>query len=163
MTHAELLVEHGKPKIVESAKSGTPHSLTRMHASSSPRRWRAALAGVAATALAGCGTVTEAEGRAVNQAGQPVRGALVLLRRAGRPPEDALYAQRTDSAGRFHAILYGFYFPPDAVLSVCAPGFAPEERQVDGGGMTRGVAVALKPGLDAGPLCRVPPGLAVVE
>jgi hypothetical protein len=40
-----------------------------MHASSSPRRWRAALAGVAATALAGCGTVTEAEGRAVDQAG----------------------------------------------------------------------------------------------
>jgi hypothetical protein len=134
-----------------------------MHASSSPRRWRAALAGVAATALAGCGTVTEAEGRAVDQAGQPVRDALVLLRRAGRPPEDALYAQRTDSAGRFHAILYGWYFPPDAVLSVCAPGFAPVERRVDGGALERGVAVALQPGRDTGPLCRVPPGLAVVE
>jgi hypothetical protein len=134
-----------------------------MRASSSPRRWRAALAGVAATALAGCGTVTEAEGRAVDPAGRPVRGALVLLRRAGRPPEDAPYAQRTDSAGRFHAILYGWYFPPDAMLSVCAPGFAPAERRVAGGALARGVVVALRPGRGDGPLCRVPPGVAVVE
>ena len=134
-----------------------------MRASSSPRRWRAALAGVAATAVAGCGTVTEAEGRAVDTAGRPVRGALVLLRRAGRPPEDALYAQRTDSAGRFHAILYGWYFPPDAVLSVCSSGFAPVERPVTGGASERGVAVALRLGHGAGPLCQVPPGLAVVE
>lgn len=81
----------------------------------------------------------------------------------GRPPEEALYAQRTDSAGRFHAILYGWYFPPDAVLSVCAPGFAPAERRVAGGALARGVAVALRPGSGAGPLCRVPPGVAVVE
>ena len=101
-----------KQRLSNQRSPALTHSLTRMHPSSSPRRWRAALAGVAATALAGCGTITEAEGRAVDQAGQPVRGALVLLRRAGRPPEEALYAQRTDSAGRFHAILYGFYFPP---------------------------------------------------
>ena len=137
-----------------------------MRSSSSPKCWRAvraALAGVAATVSAGCGTVTEAEGRAVDAAGQPVRGALVLLRLADQPPEGASYAQRTDSAGRFHAILYGWYFPSDAVLSVCAPGFVPEERRMAGGAQARGVAVALRPGRDAGPLCQVPPGLAVVE
>lgn len=139
------------------------HSLTHMRASIRSRGRRAVLAGVAVTALAGCGTVTEAEGRAVDAAGRPVRGALVLLRLADRPPEGASYAQRTDSAGRFHAILYGWYFPSDAVLSVCAPGFAPAELQVAGGASARGVAVALRPGRDAGPLCRVPPGLAVVE
>src|SRR5262245_8813704 len=132
-----------------------------MRASSSRKRWRAVLACIAATALAGCGTVTESEGRAVDSAGQPVRGALVLLRLADRPPEDAMYAQRTDSAGRFHAIRYGWYFPSDAVLSVCAPGFAPTEQPVAGGASLRAVTVELQPGRGEGPLCQVPPGLAV--
>ena len=84
---------------------------------------RAALAGVIAVGLAGCGSVTEAAGRVVDPAGRPVAGALVLLRRAGQAPRGAQFAERADRTGGFHAILHGGYFPPDAVLSVCAPGF----------------------------------------
>jgi hypothetical protein len=124
---------------------------------------RAALAGVLAVALAGCGSATEAAGRVVDPTGRPVHGALVLLRRLGRPPADAPYAERTDSAGRFHAILRGGFFPPDAVLSVCAPGFAPVERRVAGGALAAGLAVGLRPGRGEGGLCTVPPGLAVIE
>jgi hypothetical protein len=124
---------------------------------------RAALAGAVAIALAGCGSVTEAAGRVVDPTGRPVHGALVLLRRAGRPPRDAPYAERTDSAGRFHAILHGGFFPPDAVVSVCAPGFAPVERRVAGGALTPGLAVGLRPGRGEGGHCEVPPGVAVIE
>ena len=124
---------------------------------------RAALAGVISVALAGCGSVTEAAGRVVDPVGRPVAGALILLRRVGQAPQDAQFAERTDSTGGFHAILHGGYFPPDAVLSVCAPGFAPAERRVAGGRLAAGLAVALQPGRGAGPLCEVPPGLAVVE
>jgi hypothetical protein len=88
---------------------------------------------------------------------------LTLLRRAGEAPRDAHFAERADSTGGFHAILHGGYFPPDAVLSVCAPGFAPAERRVAGGKLAAGLAVGLQPGHGAGPLCEVPPGLAVVE
>ena len=66
---------------------------------------RAALAGVIWAGLTGCGSVTEAVGRVVDDAGRPVRGALVLFRFADRPSRDAPYAERTGSAGRFHAIL----------------------------------------------------------
>ena len=124
---------------------------------------RAAVAGVIALGPVGCGTVTEAAGRVVDPVGRPVAGALVLLRRAGVVPRDAQFAERTDSDGRFHAILYGGYFPPDAVLSVCAPGFAPVARPVEGGKMAAGLAVDLRPGDGTGPLCEVPPGLAVIE
>jgi len=89
---------------------------------------RAALAGVICAALTGCGTVTEAVGQVVDSEGRPIRGALVLFRYADRPSQDTPYAERTDSAGRFRAILYGGYFPSEALLSVCAPGFASEER-----------------------------------
>jgi hypothetical protein len=98
---------------------------------------RAALTGVIAVGLAGCGSVTEAAGRVVDPAGRPVAGALVLLRRAGQAPRDAQFAERADRTGGFHAILHGGYFPPDAVLSVCAPGFAPAEQRVAGGGWQR--------------------------
>ncbi|MDF1501826.1 carboxypeptidase-like regulatory domain-containing protein [Roseisolibacter sp. H3M3-2] len=123
----------------------------------------ATLAGAVAVVLAGCGSATEAAGRVVGPTGRPVPGALVLLRRAGQAPREAPFAERTDAAGAFHAIVYGGYFPPDAVLSVCAPGFAPAERRVPGGRLTAGLAVGLRPGRGAGPLCEVPPGLAVVE
>lgn len=129
--------------------------------SSGPRR--AALAGVIAVALAGCGSVTEAAGRVVDPTGRPVHRALVLLRQVGQPPRDAPYAARTDSAGRFHAIIRGGYFPPDAVLSVCAPGFAPVERRVAGGELAADLAVGLRPGRGEGGLCEVPQGLAVIE
>jgi hypothetical protein len=129
----------------------------------SPGPRRAALAGVVAVALAGCGSITEAAGRVVDPAGRPVHRALVLLRWADRPPRDATYAGRTDSAGRFHAILHGGFFPSDAVLSVCAPGFAPVERRVAGGEQAAGLAVGLRPGEGEGALCEVPPGVAVVE
>ena len=128
---------------------------------SGPRR--AALAGVVAVALVGCGSATEAAGRVVDPTGRPVHGALVLLRELGRPPGEAPYAERTDSAGGFHAILRGGYFPSDAVLSVCAPGFAPVERRVDGGALAADLAIGLQPGLGEGGLCTVPPGLAVIE
>jgi len=124
---------------------------------------RAALAGVIAVGLAGCGSVTEAAGRVVDPKGRPVAGALVLLRRAGQAPRDAHFAERADRTGSFHAILHGGYFPPDAVLSVCAPGFAPAEQRVAGGRLAAGLAIGLRPGRGTGPLCEVPPGLAVVE
>ena len=124
---------------------------------------RAALAGVLAVAPVGCGSVTEAAGRVLDPEERPVAGALVLLRRDGETPRDAQFAERTDRTGGFHAILYGGYFPPDAVLSVCAPGFAPEERRVAGGKLADGLAIGLRPGPTTGPLCEVPPGLAVVE
>ena len=124
---------------------------------------RAALAGVIAVGLAGCGSVTEAAGRVVDPAARPVAGALVLLRRASQAPRDAQFAERADRTGGFHAILHGGYFPPDAVLSVCAPGFAPTERRVAGGRLAAGLAIGLQPGRGVGPLCEVPPGLAVVE
>jgi hypothetical protein len=124
---------------------------------------RAALAGVISVGLAGCGSATEAAGRVVDPVGRPVAGALVLLRRAGQTPRDAEFAERADSNGGFHAILYGGYLPPDAVLSVCAPGFAPAEQRVVGGKLAAGLAVELRPGRGEGPLCEVPPGLAVVE
>lgn len=136
-----------------------------MRACDTRRFRRTALAGVGVTALAalaGCGSVTEAAGRVVDVGGRPVAGALVLLRLADRPPRDAAYAERTDGAGRFRAILYGGYFPPDAVLSACAPGLAPAERRVAGGQSAEGLVVSLRPGRDGGPLCEVPPGLAVV-
>jgi hypothetical protein len=128
-------------------------------------RWlrRTTLAGVGWAALTGCGTVTEAVGQVVDPAGRPVRGALVLFRTADRASQDAPYAERTDSAGRFHAILYGGYFPADALLSVCAPGFARDERRVSGGATTRDVAVSLRPASAEGPLCEVPPGVPVIE
>jgi hypothetical protein len=124
---------------------------------------RAALAGVIAVGLTGCGSVTEAAGFVVDPEGRPVAGALVLLRRAGQAPRDAQFAERVDRSGGFHAILHGGYFPPDAVLSVCAPEFAPVERRVAGGRLAAGIAVGLQPGRSAGPLCEVPPGLAVIE
>jgi hypothetical protein len=124
---------------------------------------RAALAGVLVVALAGCGSVTEAAGLVVDPTGQPVHRALVLLRLSGRPPRDASYAERTDSAGRFHAIVHGGFFPPGAVLSICAPGFAPVELRVAGGAQVAGLSVGLRPGRGEGELCTVPPGLAVIE
>lgn len=134
-----------------------------MRVSDTRRLRRAALPGLIWAALTGCGTVTEAVGRVVDPTGRPVRGALVLFRYADRPSRDAPYAERTDSAGRFHAILYGGYFPSQALLSVCAPGFAPDERRVPGGATTRDVAVQLRPGRAEGPLCEVPPGVPVIE
>ena len=83
---------------------------------------RVALVGFIAVGPAGCGSVTEAVGRVVDPVGRPVAGALILLRRAGQAPRDAEFAERADRTGAFHAILYGGYFPPDAVLSICAPG-----------------------------------------
>ena len=124
---------------------------------------RAALAAVIWVALTGCGTITEAVGQVVDPTGRPVRGALVLFRTADRSSRDAPYAERTDSAGRFHAILYGGYLPSDALLSVCAPGFAPDERRVSGGATTRDVAVQLHPGRAEGPLCEAPSGVPVIE
>ena len=126
-------------------------------------RWRGALAAVIWAALAGCGSVTEAVGRVVDPEGRPIRGALVLFRTADRSSRDAPYAERTDSAGRFHAILYGGYFPSDALLSVCAPGFAPDERRMPGGATSKDVLVHLRPGRAEGPLCEVPPGVPVIE
>ena len=134
-----------------------------MRVNDTRRLRRAALAAVIGAALTGCGTVTEAVGRVVDPAGRPVRGALVLFRYADRPSRDALYAERTGSTGRFHAILYGGFFPSEALLSVCAPGFAPDERRVPGGATTRDVAVQLRPGSAAEPRCEVPPGVAVIE
>jgi hypothetical protein len=134
-----------------------------MRVSDTRRLRRAALAGVIWAALTGCGSVTEAVGRVVDPAGRPVHGALVLFRYADRPSRDTPYAERTGSAGRFHAILYGGYFPSQAVLSICAPGFAPDERRVPGGATTRDVAVQLRPGRAEGALCEVPPGVAVIE
>ena len=134
-----------------------------MRVSEIRRLRRAALAGVMGVTLTGCGSVTEGVGQVVDPAGRPVRGALVLFRYADRPLPDAPYAERTGSAGRFHAILYGGFFPSEAVLSVCAPGFAPFERRVPGGATTRDVAVQLRPGRAEGPLCEVPPGVAVIE
>ena len=138
-------------------------SRTHIRSSGGLELRRAALTGVIAVGLAGCGSVTEAVGRVVDPAGRPVAGALVLFRREGEAPQDARFAERADRTGAFHAILHGGYFPPDAVLSVCAPGFAPAERRVAGGTLTAGLDVALRPGRDTGPLCEVPPGLAVVE
>lgn len=120
------------------------------------------LAVVLVVGLAGCDSVTEAAGRVVDPAGRPIAGALVLLRLAGQAPRDASFAERVDSSGLFTAILRGGYFPPDAVLSVCAPGFAPEERRVAGGKQVADLTVELRPGRDSGPLCEVPPGLAVI-
>ena len=138
-------------------------SRTHMCSSASLGLKRAALAGVITVGLVGCGSVTEAAGRVVDPEGRPVAGALVLLRREGQAPADAQFAERADSTGSFHAILYGGYFPPDAVLSICAPGFEPAERRVAGGRLAAGLSVGLRPGRGAGPLCEVPPGLAVVE
>jgi hypothetical protein len=134
-----------------------------MRVNDTRRLRQAALATVIWAALTGCGTITEAVGQVVDPAGRPVRGALVLFRYVDQPVRGAPYAERTDSAGRFHAILYGAYFPSDALLSVCAPGFAPDERRVPGGATTRDVAVPLRSGRAEGPLCEVPPGLAVIE
>ena len=134
-----------------------------MRVSDTRRRRPAALAAVICAALTGCGSVTEGVGQVVDPAGRPVRGALVLFRYADQPVRGAPYAERTDSAGRFHAILYGGYFPSDALLSVCAPGFAPDERRVSGGATTRDVAVSLRPGRAEGPRCEVPAGVPVIE
>lgn len=134
-----------------------------MRVSDTRRLRRAAMAGVTWAALSGCGSVTEAVGWVVDADGRPVHGALVLFHYADRPLQDAPYVERTGSTGRFHAILYGGYFPSEAVLSVCAPGFAPDERRVPGGATTRDVAVQLRPGPAEGPLCEVPPGVAVIE
>ena len=134
-----------------------------MRMNATRRLRRAGLAAVICAALTGCGTITEAVGRVVDPEGRPVRGALILFRYADQPVGGAPYAERTDSAGRFHAILYGGYFPSDALLSVCAPGFVPDERLVPGGATTRDVAVSLRSGIAEGPHCAVPPGVPVIE
>ena len=119
---------------------------------------RAALAGVIAIGLAGCGSVTEAAGRVVDPEGRPVAGALILLRRAGQAARDAQFAERADRTGGFHAILHGGYFPPDAVLSVCAPGFAPVERVVEGGEAGSGPRGRAAAGARCGAALRGPAG-----
>ncbi|MDF1501798.1 carboxypeptidase-like regulatory domain-containing protein [Roseisolibacter sp. H3M3-2] len=79
------------------------------------------MAALAFTAAA-CDSVTGAAGRAVDASGRPVVGALVVLKHEGTPADSSESFSRTDSAGRFDALLHGGYGPPDAVLAICGSG-----------------------------------------
>jgi hypothetical protein len=127
--------------------------------SSTLTRWLGLV--IAVASLAACDTVTRAEGRVVDTAGRPVAGALVILRRADGPPQPRHWYERTDSAGRFGALLHGGLGTPDALLSACAPGHAPVELPIADQAHQQGITLTLRDGSAAGILCSPPAGAVV--
>lgn len=117
----------------------------------------AGLVGLAALGAAACDSTTRVDGRVVDAAGRPVRGAVVVLRREGlaAPGTGGADSTRADSAGGFGVILFGGLRRADAVLSVYGPGYARQERRVPDQARLGGLTVTLAedgstPGPDGG-------------
>lgn len=112
-------------------------------------------------ALAACDSFTSVTGRVADPAGRPVVGALVILRRVGVSRSEVSDVSRTDSAGHFEAMIPGGFRSPDALLSVCIRGFAPEKRWFRDQASVRDLPITLEPRDRVGPRCDVPPGALV--
>ena len=111
---------------------------------------------------AACDSVTGAAGRAVDTAGRPVVGALVVFQREGMPPDSSESFTQTDSAGRFDVLLHGGPGPRDALLAICGAGRRAELR-IPGGAWLRDLTVTVTEASaeNSHISCAVPPGVRV--